>query len=174
MPLRHGLDVSIVSSSFEPFTEYGVNTHARSKLVTAKIEARTGVQFCIAVRPEDPFPTERNRRHGSGILTRAQASDRPHVRVAETAPAPGKNTSDFRMSDPDTNQPVEQQAEEPRGLEAHETTLVVGNIPWNVDEERLGREFEEYGDLTGVRIIRDHRTGRSQEYVCAFSLPTVV
>ncbi len=99
MPLRHGLDVSVVSSSHERFTEYGVNTHARSKLVRAKIEARSGVQFSIAIRAEDPFPTEQNKRYGSSILTRAQADDFPPRPLPEPPRAPRKSTShiDFAL-----------------------------------------------------------------------------
>ncbi len=94
MPLRHGLDVSIISSSsYERFTEYGVNTHARSKLVTAKIEARSGVQFYIAIRAEDPFPTEQNKKYGSSILTRAQASGCPTHPLPMPPSAPRKRNS---------------------------------------------------------------------------------
>ncbi len=99
MPLRHGLDVSVISSSYERFTEYGVNTHARSKLVTAKIEARSGVQFYIAIRAEDPFPTEQNKRYGSSILTQAQAKDCPVRPLPGRPPAP-------RKSNPDPDFPV--------------------------------------------------------------------
>ena len=40
--------------------------------------------------------------------------------------------------------------------------LFVGNLSWNVDEEWLAREFEEFGELTGTRIISDKNTGRSK------------
>jgi nucleolin len=40
--------------------------------------------------------------------------------------------------------------------------LFVGNLSWNVDEEWLTREFEEFGELSGVRIITDRNTGRSK------------
>lgn len=40
--------------------------------------------------------------------------------------------------------------------------LFVGNLSWNVDEEWLSREFGEFGELTGVRIISDRNTGRSK------------
>lgn len=42
--------------------------------------------------------------------------------------------------------------------------LFVGNISWNVDEEWLTREFEEFGELTGVRIITDRESGRSKGF----------
>ena len=43
--------------------------------------------------------------------------------------------------------------------------LFVGNLSWNVDEEWLTREFEEFGELSGVRLITDRTTGRSKGYV---------
>lgn len=42
--------------------------------------------------------------------------------------------------------------------------LFVGNISFNVDEEWLSREFEEYGELSGVRIITDRESGRPKGY----------
>lgn len=39
--------------------------------------------------------------------------------------------------------------------------LFVGNLSWNVDEEWLGREFEEFSPRA-VRIVTDRATGRSK------------
>jgi RNA recognition motif. (a.k.a. RRM, RBD, or RNP domain) len=164
MPLRHGLGVSVVSSSGEMFTEYGVNTYARSKLVTAKIEARSGVQFLISIRPEDPFPTEQKERHGSSIVTRAQASDRPEHLSTETPSASSKSTSKLRTFDLDTHESVDQQIDKPFLDTKQDKNLSVENLPLNVDEFRLRQEFEEFGDLTGVIIIRDGGSGESQWY----------
>lgn len=45
-------------------------------------------------------------------------------------------------------------------------TLYVGQLSWNVDEEWLTREFESYGELTGVRIITDkNNNNRSRGFV---------
>jgi nucleolin len=40
--------------------------------------------------------------------------------------------------------------------------LFVGSLSWSVDEEWLTREFQEFGELTGVRVITDRNTGRSK------------
>ena len=40
--------------------------------------------------------------------------------------------------------------------------LFIGNLSWNVDEDWLTREFEEFGELTGARVISDKQTGRSK------------
>ena len=50
--------------------------------------------------------------------------------------------------------------------EAKEPTanLFVGSLSWNVDEDWLSREFEQYGELAGVRIITDRDTGKSKGF----------
>lgn len=42
--------------------------------------------------------------------------------------------------------------------------LFVGNLSFNLDEEWLSREFEKYGELSGVRIITDRDSGRPKGY----------
>lgn len=42
--------------------------------------------------------------------------------------------------------------------------LFVANLSWNVDEEWLTREFEEFGELKGVRIITEGPGGRSKGF----------
>jgi len=40
--------------------------------------------------------------------------------------------------------------------------LFVGNLSWSIDEDWLAREFEQFGDITGCRIITDRETGRAK------------
>jgi len=42
--------------------------------------------------------------------------------------------------------------------------LFVGNLSWNVDEEWLKSEFEDFGELSGVRLITNRDDGRSKGY----------
>jgi nucleolin len=42
--------------------------------------------------------------------------------------------------------------------------LFVGNLSWNVDDEWLFREFEEFGDLNAARVITDKESGRSRGF----------
>ncbi|MCJ1408991.1 hypothetical protein MMC19_003068 [Ptychographa xylographoides] len=42
--------------------------------------------------------------------------------------------------------------------------LFVGSLSWNVDEDWLTREFESFGELSGVRVISDKATGRSKGF----------
>ncbi|KAI9701904.1 MAG: hypothetical protein M1836_001248 [Candelina mexicana] len=52
----------------------------------------------------------------------------------------------------------------PNGEDSGTKNLFVGNLSWNVDEEWLAREFEEFGALTGTRVISDRNTGRSKGF----------
>lgn len=42
--------------------------------------------------------------------------------------------------------------------------LFVGNLSWNIDDEWLYREFEEFGELTGARVVTDRESGRSKGF----------
>lgn len=42
--------------------------------------------------------------------------------------------------------------------------LFVGNLSWNVDEDWLRREFEEFGEILGCRIVTDRESGRSKGF----------
>ncbi|EMC93607.1 hypothetical protein BAUCODRAFT_76311, partial [Baudoinia panamericana UAMH 10762] len=44
------------------------------------------------------------------------------------------------------------------------STLFVGGLSWNVDEEWLMREFEEFGELASTRIMTDRETGKSKGF----------
>jgi nucleolin len=37
-------------------------------------------------------------------------------------------------------------------------------LSWNVDDEWLYREFQEFGELTGTRVISDRESGRSKGF----------
>jgi nucleolin len=52
-------------------------------------------------------------------------------------------------------------------VEAEDTgskNLFVGNLSWNIDDEWLYREFEEFGEITGARVISDRDSGRSKGF----------
>lgn len=53
-------------------------------------------------------------------------------------------------------------AEASATTEANGTNLFVGNLSWNVDEDWLSKEFGEFGELSGVRIVYDRQTNRSK------------
>ena len=48
------------------------------------------------------------------------------------------------------------------GSDGGKKNLFVGQLSWNVDEEWLTREFERFGELSGVRIVTDKASGRSK------------
>lgn len=40
----------------------------------------------------------------------------------------------------------------------------MGNLSWNIDDEWLYREFEEFGEILGTRIMTDRDSGRSKGF----------
>jgi len=42
--------------------------------------------------------------------------------------------------------------------------LFVGNLPWSVDDTKLGEMFAEFGEMTSARVITDRETGRSRGF----------
>jgi len=42
--------------------------------------------------------------------------------------------------------------------------LFVGNLSWNIDDEWLYREFEEFGTITRANVLTDKATGRSKGF----------
>lgn len=42
--------------------------------------------------------------------------------------------------------------------------LFVGSLSYNIDEDWLTREFEKFGELSGVRIIMDRDKGVSKGF----------
>ncbi|RDW84279.1 hypothetical protein BP6252_01869 [Coleophoma cylindrospora] len=50
------------------------------------------------------------------------------------------------------------------GEDTGSKNLFVGNLSWNIDDEWLYREFEEFGEISGARVISDKATGRSKGF----------
>ena len=44
------------------------------------------------------------------------------------------------------------------------SNLFIGRLSWNVDEEWLTREFEEFGEIQRVKVITDRDTGKSKGF----------
>ena len=42
--------------------------------------------------------------------------------------------------------------------------IYVGNLPFNLGEDDLSKFFEEYGEVSSVKIISDKFTGRSKGF----------
>jgi len=77
----------------------------------------------------------------------AKVETKPAKRKAEEDAAPASKKS--KVEDIDTS----------RG-----PNLFVGNLSWNVDEDWMRQEFEEFGELSGVRLMTDRETGRSKGF----------
>lgn len=76
------------------------------------------------------------------------------------APAPKKRKAEAEAA------PVSKKAKtDPGNDDAAKKNLFVGHLSYNVDEEWLTREFEEFGELSRVSVIMDRETGRSKGWV---------
>lgn len=42
--------------------------------------------------------------------------------------------------------------------------LFVGGLSWNTDDDALRQAFEQYGDVTDAKVIKDRDTGRSRGF----------
>jgi len=42
--------------------------------------------------------------------------------------------------------------------------IYVGNLPYSVEEDELRRVFEEYGNVTSSKIIKDRYSGQSKGF----------
>ena len=42
--------------------------------------------------------------------------------------------------------------------------IYVGNLPWSIDEDALGKLFESYGETEEVTLIKDKFSGRSKGF----------
>lgn len=58
--------------------------------------------------------------------------------------------------------PTQKKSKTEEPAEGASPNLFVGNLSWNVDEEWLASEFQEFGELAGVRIVTERETGRSR------------
>lgn len=42
--------------------------------------------------------------------------------------------------------------------------IYVGNLPWSVNDDKLGELFSEFGDVTSANVITDKFTRRSKGF----------
>ena len=42
--------------------------------------------------------------------------------------------------------------------------IYVGNLPWDVDSDRLEQIFSEHGKVVSARVVFDRETGRSRGF----------
>ena len=42
--------------------------------------------------------------------------------------------------------------------------IFVGNLPYSISEQELRREFEAFGQVDSVRVIKDRETGKSKGF----------
>lgn len=84
-------------------------------------------------------------------------SDDDEIEAKPVQPAKRKAEDDTTPAAKKTKTAEAESADPTQG-----SNLFVGNLSWNVDEDWLQREFEEFGEISSVRLITDRDTGRSK------------
>jgi nucleolin len=90
------------------------------------------------------------------------SSDGSDSSADEEEAAPSKKR---KADDEEVAAPKKAKTEAPAANDTGVKNLFVGSLSWSIDEEWLAREFEEFGEITGCRVITDRETGRSKGYV---------
>ena len=90
----------------------------------------------------------------------SDVSDEEEIKEKEEIPKPQKRKTEGE----DASVVKKGKTEAAEGNSTATGNLFVGNLSWNVDEEWLRSEFEEFGELSGVRIVTDRDSGRSRGY----------
>lgn len=75
----------------------------------------------------------------------------------EAAPPPKKRKAEAETA------PVSKKAKtDPGNDDNAKKNLFIGHLSYNIDEEWLTREFEEYGELSRVKVVLDRESGQSR------------
>lgn len=141
-----------------------------SKELQGKLEkvASNQVQSCFrALQSPSLFTTlqvssddksDNEEESGSDSDSSASSDSSEESEEEKAAPAPKK-----RKAEADATPVTKKAKTEITEGEAEATgNLFVGNLSWNVDEDWLVREFEQFGELSGARVMSDKTTGRSR------------
>jgi nucleolin len=93
------------------------------------------------------------------------SSDDDEEEEKKPAPKAEETASKKRKADTEAATPVKRAKVMIEGtLKEPVANLFVGQLSWNVDEDWLTREFEEFGELTRVKVITDRESQRSKGY----------
>jgi nucleolin len=111
----------------------------------------------VAKNVESDESSEENSGSQSGLESDSSSEEESDKEDSEDQPQPKKRKAEETIAAPikKTKTELDENTETSKNL-------FVGNLSWNVDEEWLRGEFEEFGELTGVRIVADKQTGRSK------------
>ncbi|KAL6720857.1 nuclear localization sequence binding protein [Lecanora helva] len=77
----------------------------------------------------------------------------------ETKPSPKKRKAEAEAAPMQKKFKADSEVEQ-----SHKKNLFVGQLSYNVDEEWLTREFEQFGELSRVKIMVERETGRSRGF----------
>lgn len=82
--------------------------------------------------------------------------------MAEAAPAPASKKRAAEESDVPAKKAKVEAA--PAAAEGETSTIFVGGLSWNVDNDWLKSEFEEAGEVVSARVVTDRETQKSRGF----------
>lgn len=93
----------------------------------------------------------------TGTSSGTSDSESDEESAEEAAPPPKKRKAEVEVT------PITKKAKtEPGNDDEAKRNLFVGHLSYNIDEEWLTREFEEFGELSRVKVVVDRETGQSR------------
>ncbi|KAJ5428443.1 Nucleotide-binding alpha-beta plait [Penicillium cf. griseofulvum] len=149
------------------------------KKVAAKAESSDSSDSDSSESEEEkPAPKKTEKKAESSDSSDSDSSESEAEAKKASSDSESGSDSDSSDSDSDSEEtPVskKRKADEEPAVDAKKSktedvpegavaNLFIGNLSWNVDEEWLQREFAEFGELNGVRIVTDRETGRSRGF----------
>ncbi|RMZ78032.1 hypothetical protein DV737_g4066, partial [Chaetothyriales sp. CBS 132003] len=106
-----------------------------------------------------------------GSSDESNSSDEKNAPKTNGAPKTSTDNEDAAKTKPQIAKRKADEEEPDRAIKkakaeeaANGSNLFVGNLSWNITEEWLQEEFEQFGEITGVRLMTDRATGRSKGF----------
>lgn len=104
--------------------------------------------------------TEKKSESGSDSSDSDSSDEEESTEESSEDAAPSKK----RKADDDEEEVSAKKTKSEAVEDTGSKNLFVGNLSWNIDDEWLYREFEEFGEITGARVISDRDSGRSKGF----------
>ncbi|CAI7673497.1 unnamed protein product [Penicillium bialowiezense] len=116
-----------------------------------------------AAKAESSDSSDSDSSESEAEAKKAESSDSDSDSDSSDSDSEASEPSKKRKADdePEAVAKKSKTEEVPEGASAN---LFIGNLSWNVDEEWLQREFSEFGELSGCRIVTDRESGRSRGF----------
>lgn len=122
------------------------------------------IKAVAAAKPDEESSDESASDEEDDDASSANASDSDDNEDSDSEDEVETKTKSTKRKAEDDNVPAAKKSKVDEAAATTSPNLFVGNLSWNVDEDWLRQEFEEFGELSGVRLMTDRQTGRSKGF----------